>query len=88
MLIFNRSRELNRVNNIRALLEVSSPIKVLSTPHSGLGKFIVWTGYSSALTSFTRNIQFTTVLRPCLLCLSDHRYQSGCLVLADYMKRE
>ena len=36
MLIFNRSRAFNRVNDKRALLEVRLQIEVLSTPYSGL----------------------------------------------------
>ena len=53
MLIFNCSQALNRVNNKRERFGVRSPIEVRSTPRSGLGKSLTWTGYISVLTQFT-----------------------------------
>ena len=48
-MILNPSRALNRVNNKMKLFEVRPPIKVPSTPCSGIGKSLTLTGYSSGL---------------------------------------
>ena len=42
----------NMVNNNRALFEISSSIKIQSTPRSGLGQSLKMTGYSSRLMHF------------------------------------
>ena len=55
MLIFNRSRACNRLNNTRAIFKIRSSIEVLTTPHSGLGKILILTEYSSGLIQFTLN---------------------------------
>ena len=79
-------RALYRVNNKRALLEVSPPIEIPSTPRSEIGQFLKLTGYSSIFTYFTWSrsiynfikILSTTIGWPLLLL--------HFLVLADYMK--
>ena len=43
-------RALNMANNIGALFEVISSIEIPIPPHSGLGKPLTMTGYSSGLT--------------------------------------
>ena len=49
MLIFNRSRALNRVNDERRVLEVRPPIEVPSKPSLGIRQLLTLTGYSSEL---------------------------------------
>ena len=50
MLIFNRSRAHNRVNDKMVIFKVSSSIEVTRTPHSGIGQYLTLTGYISVLT--------------------------------------
>ena len=53
MLIFNHSRECNRVKGKRALFKVMSSIKIIRTPKSGIGCTSTLTGYSIELMQFT-----------------------------------
>ena len=53
MLIETCPQALNRVNDKRMISKVRSPIRVHNMPHSGLGKLLTFTGFSSELTYFT-----------------------------------
>ena len=84
---------LNRVNNDRALFEVSFPTKIQSTPRPGIGKSLTLTGYSSVLSYFTWirsiynyiDILPTAIFLPLLLLhcsvLTDYKMQKQFMVL-------
>ena len=77
---------LNRVHNKREIFEVRSPMKILSTPCSGIWQYLTLIRYSRGLTYVTRsrsiysciNISITTIGWPTLYL--------RCLVLAADMK--
>ena len=76
-----RLRALNRVNNIRALFKVISPIEIQKMPRSGIGKLLTLPGYSSGCHSLPEADWFTYDLRYISVQSYDPRYRWDCWFL-------
>ena len=86
ILIFNSSRASNRVNHKRGIFKVSSSILVPRSPHSGLGKIITLTKYSSVLMWFTWNWSIYNSIPVLLAMIRWPQLSLGPPVLAGVIK--
>ena len=88
MMVLNKSRAQNRVNNKRALFEVRYSIEVPRTSRSGLIKTFMLDGYSSVLTYFTWNSSIYNSILILLTSIWWPQLLIGWLVLPADMKIE